>query len=143
MRRLLMMVAGLALVAGLVMPGCAARINSVMIDRDAGSQRWDVDNVFLAHDIKVKEVKEEVKDGVLFVHVLLKSNWGMPIGGKLKVQFYDANGYQLDDPWGWKQIMLESLQEQWFKFMAPKPADQIGRMKVMVRGINRYSTPTP
>ena len=39
----------------------------------------------------------------------------MPIGGKLKVQFYDTNGYQLDDPWGWKQIMLESLQEQWFK----------------------------
>lgn len=135
MRRLLLVAVALA-----VLIGCAARINSVMVDRDAGTRRWDVDNVFLARDIQVKEVKEEVtEDGVLFVHVLVRNGWGMPIGGKLKVQFYDNAGVQLEDPWGWHQIMLESFQEEWFRFVAPRPSDQIGRMKIMTRGINRYS----
>lgn len=120
--------------------GCSARINSVMIDRDAGTERWDIDNIFLSSDIRILDIKEEVKDEVLFVNILIKNGWGMRIGGKLKVQFYGTNGVQLDDPWGWHQINLESLQEEWFRFMAPRKADQIGRMKIMVRGINKYSS---
>jgi len=132
------LVPALAVVALAV--GCSARINSVMIDRETGSRRWDIDNVFLSNDIRILDIQEEEKDGQLFVNILLKNGWGMPIGGKLKVQFYDNNGVQLDDPWGWHQINLETLQEEWFRFIAPKPADQIGRMKVMVRGINKYSS---
>ncbi|OYD14508.1 hypothetical protein CH330_08480 [candidate division WOR-3 bacterium JGI_Cruoil_03_51_56] len=131
----------LALLSALtILVGCSARINSVIINRNTGTRSWDVDNVFLSRDIRVLDVKEEVKDGVLFVNILIKNGWSMPIGGKLKVQFYDRNGVQLDDPWGWHQLMLESNQEQWFRFMAPKKANEISKMKIMVRGINKYSS---
>jgi len=119
--------------------GCSARINSVIIDREAGTRRWDIDNIFLANDIKVVDIKEEEKNGALFVNVLIRNGWAMRIGGLLKVQFYDNSGIQLDDPWGWHQINLESSQEEWFRFIAPRAADQIGRMKIMTRGINKYS----
>ncbi|MEO0081433.1 MAG: hypothetical protein ABIL25_03950 [candidate division WOR-3 bacterium] len=118
---------------------CSARINSVIIDRDAGTRRWDIDNPFLANDIKILDVKEEEKNDALFVSILVRNGWGVRIGGLMKVQFYDRSGVQLDDPWGWHQINLESSQEEWFKFMAPKKADEISRIKVMVRGINKYS----
>ncbi|MFO7674802.1 MAG: hypothetical protein R6X12_00580 [bacterium] len=122
--------------AVLVLAACSARINSVMINRDTDARRWDIDNVFLAHDIKVLDIREEVKEGVLFVDILIRNGWAMPIGGKLKVQFYDRRGVELPDPWGWKQINLESSQEEWFRAIAPRPADEISRMKIMTRGIN-------
>ncbi|HDR00289.1 MAG TPA: hypothetical protein ENN51_08420 [candidate division WOR-3 bacterium] len=131
MTRLTVTLAGLVLLLG-----CSARINSVIIDRDAGTRRWDVDNIFLANDIKVLDVREEVKEGALFVDILIRNGWAMPIGGKLKVQFYDKRGVALPDAWGWKQINLESSQEEWFRAIAPRPADEIGRMKIMTRGIN-------
>lgn len=131
--------AACAVLAFVVLAGCSARINSVIINRETGSRRWDIDNAFLANDIKVLEVKEEEKEGGLFVSVLVRNGWAMRIGGMMKVQFYDKAGVQLDDPWGWRQINLESSQEEWFKFMAPRPADQISKMKIMVRGINKYS----
>lgn len=126
--------AGLALMA---LAACSARINSVTINRETGTRRWQVDNVFLASDIRVMDVQEEVKDEVLFVNVLLRNGWHMPIGGKVKVLFYDEGGVQLDDPWGWRQINLESRQEEWFRFMAPKKSEEISRMKIMIRGINK------
>lgn len=136
MKQRTMAVAGLAL-AILMLAACSARINSVTINRETGTRRWQVDNIFLANDIRVMDVQEEVKDGVLFVNVLLKNGWHMPIGGKLKVLFYDDGGVQLDDPWGWRQVNLESRQEEWFRFMAPKPSEQVERMKIMIRGINK------
>ncbi len=119
---------------------CSARINSVIINRDAGTKRWDIDNVFLASDLKVLDIKEEVKDGMLYVNVQVRNGWAMPIGGLMKVQFYDNNGAQLEDPWGWHEIMMEASQAEWFRFMAPRPEEEIGRMKIMVRGINKWSS---
>jgi len=119
---------------------CSSTINSLWINRETDTRRWVVNNPLLASDIRVLDVKEEESDGALIVNVLLKNGWRMPIGGKVKMLFYDKNGVQVDDPWGWHQIMLESNQEQWVKFIAPKPAAEISRMKLMIRGINRYSS---
>ncbi len=119
---------------------CSTTINSLWINRETESRRWVINNPVLASDIRVLDVKEEESGGALIVNVLLKNGWHMPIGGKVKMLFYDQNGVQLDDPWGWHQINLESNQEQWVKFVAPKPADQISKMKLMIRGINRYSS---
>lgn len=119
---------------------CSTTINSLWINRDTQSRRWVINNPVLASDIRVLDVKEEESDGVLIVNVLLKNGWHMPIGGKVKMLFYDENGVQLDDPWGWHQLNLESNQEQWVKFVAPKPALEISKMKLMIRGINRYSS---
>lgn len=130
----------MTMTAAVLLLGCSARINSVVINRHNDTKRWDIDNIFLSKDIEIRDVKEDVKDGMLFVNILVKNGWAMPIGGKLKVLFYDQNGVQLDDPWGWHQINLESSQEEWFKFMAPKKAEEISKMKIMVRGINRYSS---
>ncbi|MEO0069050.1 MAG: DUF1425 domain-containing protein [candidate division WOR-3 bacterium] len=124
----------------LLLIGCSATINSLWINRETDTRRWVINNPLLSSDIRVLDVKEEESDGALIVNVLLKNGWHMPIGGKVKMLFYDRNGVQLDDPWGWHQIMLESNQEQWVKFIAPKPADQISKMKLMIRGINRYSS---
>jgi hypothetical protein len=131
---------GLAVAVVALAAGCYARINSVIINRNTQTRAWDVDNILLAHDIRVLDVKEEVKDDMLYVNVLIKNGWGAPLGGKLKVLFFDQNGVQLDDPWGWRQLMLESYQEQWFKFIAPAKEDDISRLKIMVRGINKYSS---
>ncbi len=131
---------GLAAVIVVLAAGCYARINSVIINRNAQTRSWDVDNILLAHDIRVLDVKEEVKDDMLYINVQIKNGWGAPIGGKLKVLFFDQSGVQLDDPWGWRQLMLESYQEQWFKFIAPGKADDISRLRIMVRGINKYSS---
>lgn len=119
---------------------CSTTINSLWINRETQSRRWVINNPVLASDIRVLNVKEEESDGALIVNVLLKNGWHMPIGGKVKMLFYDENGGQLDDPWGWHQINLESNQEQWVKFVAPKPAPEISKMKLMIRGINRYSS---
>jgi uncharacterized protein YcfL len=125
------------LLTALVLAACSARIGPVNINRDTGTRRWQVDDIFLADDIRVMDVQEEVKDEVLFVNVLLKNGRQTPIGCKIRVLFYDAGGVQLDDPWGWRQISLESRQEEWFRFMAPRRSEEISRMKMMVRGINR------
>ncbi len=127
-------------VAVLLLVACSTTINSLWINRETESRRWVINNPVLASDIRVLDVKEEENDGALIVNVLLKNGWHMPIGGKVKMLFYDQNGVQIDDPWGWHQVMLESNQEQWVKFIAPKPADQISKMKLMIRGINRYSS---
>jgi hypothetical protein len=130
----------MALLALAVLAGCSARINSVIINRDAGTRRWDIDNAFLSNDLKILDIKEEVKDGMLYVNVQVKNGWAMPIGGLMKVQFYGTNGVQLDDPWGWHEIMMEASQDEWFRFIAPRPEEEIGRMKIMVRGINRWAS---
>lgn len=123
--------------------GCAATVNSLWINRETETRRWVINNPVLASDIRVLNVKEEESDGALIVSVLLKNGWHMPIGGKVKMLFYDQNGVQLEDPWGWHQVNLESNQEQWVKFIAPRPSDEISRMKLMIRGINRYSSSQP
>jgi len=128
---------GLAAVVTLI--ACAANINSLVINRDTGTKQWNIHNPILASDIKVLAVKEETKDGILFVNILLKNGWHMPIGGKLKVLFYDQNGVELADPWGWHQILLEAAQEQWFKFVAPEKAAEVSKIKLMLRGVNRYA----
>gem|GEM_PF-918395 len=130
-------------VAGLLLMVCAQTINSLWINRETDTRRWVLNNPVLASDIRVLDVKEEESGGALIVSVLLKNGWHMPIGGKVKMLFYDRNGVQYDDPWGWHQINLEANQEQWVKFVAPRPADQIFRMKLMIRGINRYSAAQP
>ncbi len=122
---------------------CSATINSLWINRENETRRWVINNPVLASDIRVLDVKEEESNGALIVNVLLKNGWHMPIGGKVKMLFYDQQGVQLDDPWGWHQVNLESNQEQWVKFIAPRPSDQIFRMKLMIRGINRYSSSQP
>ncbi len=131
------------LLISLLFVACATTINSLWINRETGAKRWVINNPVLASDIRVLDVKEEERDGNLIVSVLLKNGWHMPIGGKVKMLFYDQNGVQIDDPWGWHQVMLESNQEQWIKFIAPKPRDQISKMKLMIRGINRYSSAQP
>ncbi|MEO0050843.1 MAG: DUF1425 domain-containing protein [candidate division WOR-3 bacterium] len=123
--------------------GCAATVNSLWINRETETRRWVINNPVLASDIRVLNVKEEESDGALIVSVLLKNGWHMPIGGKVKMLFYDQNGVQLEDPWGWHQVNLESNQEQWVKFIAPRPSDEISKMKLMIRGINRYSSSQP
>jgi hypothetical protein len=137
--RAVALAAVLTVVALAVLVGCSARINSVIINRETGTRRWDIDNAFLANDIKITDIKEEEKNGALFVSVLVHNGWAIRIGGLMKAQFYDKDGVQIDDPWGWHQVNLESSQEEWFKFMAPKKADEISRIKIMVRGINKYS----
>ncbi len=127
----------------LLLTVCAQTINSLWINRETDSRRWVINNPVLASDIRVLDVREEESDGALVVSVLLKNGWHMPIGGKVKMLFYDEKGVQFDDPWGWHQVMLESNQEQWIKFVAPAPADRISRMKLMIRGINRYSAAQP
>jgi uncharacterized protein YcfL len=122
---------------------CSATINSLWINRENETRRWVINNPVLASDIRVLDVKEEESNGALIVNVLLKNGWHMPIGGKVKMLFYDEKGVQLDDPWGWHQVNLESNQEQWVKFIAPRPSDRIFRMKLMIRGINRYSSAQP
>jgi len=118
-----------------------ATINYALINRESGMTEWQIDNPLLAHDIVIKDVKETVKDNLLFVNILIENGWYRPINGKIKVAFYDASGVQLDNPWGWHPLLLESHQEEWFKFIAPKAEDHVTKIKVMVRGIGKYSMP--
>ncbi len=122
---------------------CSQTINSLWINRETKTRRWVVNNPILATDIRVLDVKEEENEGALIINVLLKNGWHMPIGGKVKMLFYDKNGVQIDDPWGWHQVNLESNQEEWVRFVAPKPADEISKIKLMIRGVNRYSSAQP
>lgn len=118
-----------------------ATINYVMINRESGETKWQIDNPLLARDIVIKDVKEITKNNILYVNILIKNGWYRPISGKIKVEFYDQSGIQLDNPWGWHPLLLESNQEEWFKFIAPKTEDQIMKIKVMIRGIGKYSEP--
>jgi len=116
-------------------------INYVMIYRNTNKAQWQIDNVLLAKDIQIKDVKEVIKNNILYVNILLKNGWYRPISGKIKVEFYDENGIQLENPWGWHPLLLESHQEEWFKFIAPQTAKSITKIKVMIQGIKQYSMP--
>ncbi|MCK4307348.1 DUF1425 domain-containing protein [candidate division WOR-3 bacterium] len=127
--------------AGILVLCCSSTINSLFVHRDMGTHEWQIDNPFLAKDIKVLGVKEVKEGSLLYVNVLLKNSWYKPITGKVKVEFYDRNGVQLENPWGWHPITLESHQEEWFKFMAPKIEKEISKIKIMIRGIGKASMP--
>jgi uncharacterized protein YcfL len=122
----------------LVLAACSSLINSVTVDRDTGTRHWKLDNLWLAGDIQVKDIKEEAKDNMLFVNVMIHNGWRTPISGKVKLLFFDKNGVQFDDQWGWQPIQLESNQDEWFKFIAPRASDQVERIKIMTRGIGGY-----
>jgi len=126
----------------LILAGCAHTINSLYISKDTATHTWHIDNPFLAKDIKVLDVKEIKIGNMLYVNVLLKNMWYRPISAKIKVNFYDKNGVQLENPWGWRPIILEAHQEEWYKFMAPKEAKEISGIKIMIRGIGKASMPT-
>lgn len=118
-----------------------ATINYALIYRKTGEVQWQIDNFFLAKDIQIKDVNELIKDNILYINILIKNSWYRPISGKIKVEFYDVNGIQLDNPWGWHPLLLESHQEEWFKFIAPKTENQITKVKVMIRRLGIYSMP--
>jgi len=130
-------------VTGLVFVlNCAqATINSVVISKVKGGSTWEIDNPLLANDIEIRDVKQVITNGNLFINILLKNSWYHPISGKIKLEFFGTNGVQFDDPWGWHTLLLESHQEEWFKFIAPRKGNQITKIKVMVRGIGEYSMP--
>jgi len=113
--------------------GCAHTINYVRIYR-TGEMQWQIDNPFLARDLKIEEVKEIQKGDLLYIAVRLHNTWFRPISGKIKAEFYDENGVQLENPWGWHPIILEAHQDEWIEFMAPRVSSKISSVKIMVRG---------
>jgi uncharacterized protein YcfL len=136
MKKTLFLILGI----GILATSCAKHtINSLMIDRDADTQEWHIDNRLLAHEIKLLQVKEIKEGDLLYVNVQLENTWRRPITGKIKVEFYDEHGVQMDNPWGWRPITLEAHQKPWFKFMAPKTEDKISKIRIMTRGIGKAS----
>mgnify|MGYP000207820528 CR=1 FL=1 len=124
----------------LILGGCAHTINYVRIYRGSGVQ-WQIDNPFLAKDLKIEEVKEIQKGELLYIAVRLRNTWFRPISGKIKAEFYDENGIQLENPWGWHPILLEANQDEWIEFMAPRVASKISSVKIMIRGIGTVKMP--
>jgi len=124
---------------------CAHTINSVTIYRHPSESlkkiEWKIDNPILANSVKIQSVKELRKGNLYYVAVQLKNTWYKPISAKLRVEFYDNNGVALENPWGWHPIIIEANQDAWFEFMAPKPLDEIGAVKVMIRDMG--SVPSP
>jgi hypothetical protein len=126
-----------------VLVGCLpkATINSLVISRDVGSREWHIDNPILAQDLEILDVKEVQEGDLLYVNVLLQNTLYRPKSAKVKVEFYDRDGVQLENPWGWRPIILESHQEEWYRFMAPKSAKEISAIKIMVRGVGEVRAP--
>lgn len=128
---------GVSLLSCMLLP--KHTINSVVIHRGSGTEEWLIDNPFLTRDIKILEIKETKEGNLLFINVLIKNTWYRPIHAKIKVEFYDRKGIQIENPWGWHPLILETHQEEWFKFMAPLPEKEIGKIKIMLRGIGQVS----
>lgn len=116
-------------------------VNYVTVNRITGSTEWSIDSPMLSKGIEILDIREKQEEEVLYVMILLKNGWYRPISGKLKLEYFDEDGIQIENPWGWHPINLESNQEEWFKFMAPRVSGNISEIKIMVRGIGQTEMP--
>lgn len=112
------------------------RINVLTIDRASGSQDWSIHNRILQSSVALIEVKEfkVQRDGELLNFlILIRNKRGSLRGTHIKLDFFDQNGIPFDNSWGWKPILIEPDQEEWFKFMAPVSEDKIRFIKVSMK----------
>jgi hypothetical protein len=119
------------------------RINVVTIDRASGTQDWIINNRILEGSVAVMEVKEfkvEREGELLNVFLLLRNKRGSMRGTQVKLDFFDQNGLPFDNAWGWKPVILEPDQEEWFKFLAPVSEDKIRFIKVSMKEVLKPET---
>jgi hypothetical protein len=133
--------AGVLVLIALV--GCLPKdtINTLTLYRHTGEREWQIDNPQGAWDVRVLDVREIQEGDILYVNLLIENSWHRPKHTKVKVEFFDRRGIQLDNPWGWRPVVMEAHQQEWFKFMAPKAEEEISKIKVMLRGIGDVASP--
>jgi len=78
-----------------------------------------IGDLFLDWQIEVQDIKIiESKNGKVFNIKIDNSVW-FDMSIELKLDFYDSQGVQIDNPWGWRPITIEAAQFEWVKFIAP------------------------
>jgi uncharacterized protein YcfL len=106
----------------LLLSSCAS-VNKMTVDADSNRQiGLQVGDVFLNESVKIKDlVVERNSAGNMIVNVLFKNQLYSKLNLQVKVEFYDADGVIIDDPWGYKPLVIEGVQEKWIKFVGISP----------------------
>lgn len=75
----------------------------------------------LKPQVGVLKTEEDVVNGLLQAKVIFKNMVNWTVNCEVKVKFRDKNGFDLDDPWGWFPLTLESSELKTFTRTAPSP----------------------
>jgi len=132
MKNLSRIVILISLLIIIVFTSCQATMNTFSFSKNIDNGQWSIDNPILSLGLDVEDYKVEVNNENLIVNVMLRNKIYKPVVARIKVDFYDKQGVQLENPWGWKRIIVESHQSEWFKFIASKKATEVEFIKIKI-----------
>ena len=100
-----------------------ASVNRLEVDADSNRQMgFQIGDTFLSESVKIKDlVVEKNSAGNIITNILFKNMLYSELNIQVKVEFFDENGIIIDDPWGYKPLVIEGLQEKWIKFVSVSP----------------------
>jgi len=75
----------------------------------------------LKPQVGVLKTEDDIVNGLLQAKVILKNMVNWTVNCEVKVKFRDKDGFDLEDPWGWFPLTLESSELKTFTRIAPSP----------------------
>lgn len=91
----------------------------------------EIGDLFLNDQIKVDDIKVVETENGKSWNVSIKNLMWFDINLEVKMDFYDADGIKVDNPWGWKPLTLEKAQGEWVKFTAPNKS--VRNFKLLIK----------
>jgi len=95
-------------------------VNTATYDASSNRQMgFKTGDTFLNESVYIKDVVvNKNSNGNMTVNVLFQNMLYTTLNLEVKVEFYDASGVVLDDPWGYKPMSIMGQQEKWEKFIS-------------------------
>lgn len=75
----------------------------------------------LKPQVGVLKTDEDIVNGLLQAKVIFKNMVNWTVNCEVKVKFRDKDGFDLENPWGWFPLTLESSELKTFTRIAPSP----------------------
>jgi uncharacterized protein YcfL len=113
---------GIILSLIILIASCAS-VNRVSVDANTNSQNSiQIGDVFLSEALKVKDlVVRRNSNGNMIVNVLFENQLYTKVNAQVKIEFFDEDGVKIDDPWGYKPLVIEGQQQEWIKSVSVSP----------------------
>lgn len=115
----------------IILGGCSG-INTVTSSN--GMNYTKIGDPFLNEIVKVKNIKVTENKTSRIVNVQLQNLEFYEVHLEVKADFFDKNGIQIDNPWGYKPISIQGEQTAWVKFIAPSKKAKNFRLFVQFGG---------
>ena len=89
------------------------------ISKKGNSMFSEVGDYLLDNQVLLENIKVIDKNQGKFFNVELKNLMFFDLNIEAKMDFYDSDGVQIDNPWGYKPVKIENGQSVWISLAAP------------------------